>query len=139
MALETWNGSVWVTVATGINPMCRATGAMRAAIRTASPRPASRRGLMRFAASGLGHQGVVDGEEVQQAALGSGRQAGPVPAAEHRPGRGIGGQRASPRLRMPAVAVERNAELQLVSHCRSLAKPMGNTGPRDGRGSARRV
>ena len=55
MAFETWNGSVCVTVATGTNPMCRVTGAMRAATRTASAR--------------LRHQGVIDGEEVEQSPL----------------------------------------------------------------------
>ena len=43
MAFETWNGSVCVTVATGIRPMWLVTGATRAATSTASGRPASQR------------------------------------------------------------------------------------------------
>ena len=82
MAFETWNGSVWVTVATGISPMCRVTGAMRAATSTASARPASRRGLIRLAATGLRRQGVVDGEEVEQSTLGGGGEPGPIAPAE---------------------------------------------------------
>ena len=44
MALEMWNGSVWVTVATGTRPMWRVTGATREATSTASGLPASQRG-----------------------------------------------------------------------------------------------
>lgn len=39
MALERWNGSVWVATTVGTRPMCRVSGATRAAIRTASRRP----------------------------------------------------------------------------------------------------
>ena len=87
-----------------------------------------------FAAAGLGHQGVVDGEEVQQTALSGGRQAGPVPAAEHRLRARVGGQRGAPRLRVPAVAVERNAQVQQFGacHARSFTKAIGKTGPTRG-------
>jgi hypothetical protein len=44
MAFETWNGSAWVTVATGISPMWFVVGATLEATRTASGRPASQRG-----------------------------------------------------------------------------------------------
>ena len=54
-----------------------------------------------------------------------GRQAGPVPAAEHRFRRGVGGQRGSPGPRMPAIAVERNAQMQLIAHGRTFAKAIG--------------
>ena len=36
MALETWNGSVWVTVTVGTSPIPATTGATRAATATAS-------------------------------------------------------------------------------------------------------
>ena len=36
IALEMWNGSVWVTVTVGTSPMSGTTGATRAAIATAS-------------------------------------------------------------------------------------------------------
>ena len=43
-AVDRWNGSVWVVVATGIRPACRVSGVTRAASSTASGRPASQRG-----------------------------------------------------------------------------------------------
>ena len=113
MALERWNGSVWVTVATGIRPMCSVSGAIRAATRTASPRPANRRGLSGACRPGLGLQAVVNGEEIQQPALGGLRQTGPVPAGQHRGRRGVGGQRGPPGVRVPSVAVQRDTEVQL--------------------------
>jgi len=71
--LETWKGSVWVTVATGINPMWRVAGAMRAATSTASRgRPDVAGRSARDAR--LRHQGVVNGEEVEQSTFGGGRQ-----------------------------------------------------------------
>ena len=42
MALEMWNGSVCVTTTVGISPMCLVSGAARAAMSTASRRPATR-------------------------------------------------------------------------------------------------
>ena len=39
MALDTWNGSVWVVVAVGTRPTFGVVGAIRAAISTASSRP----------------------------------------------------------------------------------------------------
>ncbi|EUA68682.1 nitrilotriacetate monooxygenase component A domain protein [Mycobacterium xenopi 4042] len=49
-----------------------------------------------LAPSGLGHQGVIDGEKVQQPSLRGGR---------------IGGQRRPPGLRMPPITVERDAQV----------------------------
>ena len=82
-----------------------------------------------FAASGLGHQGVVDGEEVQQTALSGGRQARPVPAAEHRLARRVGAQRGSPRVRVPAGAVEPNAQVQLIGGHARHSPPQAGGAP----------
>ena len=54
MAFDTWNGSVWVTVATGTSPMCAVVGATRAATSTASGRPASQRGSSRACVAAAG-------------------------------------------------------------------------------------
>ena len=42
MALEMWNGSVWVTVTLGMSPIRFVTGATQAATMTASRRPRTR-------------------------------------------------------------------------------------------------
>ena len=54
MAFETWNGSVWVTVATGISPMWLVAGATLEATSTASGRPASQRGSISGGAAAAG-------------------------------------------------------------------------------------
>ena len=112
MAFETWNGSVWVTVATGIRPMWFVTGATREATSTASGRPASQRGSISGRRRRCGGERVVEGHEVQQSAFGGGGQAGPVPATRH----GLEVRRVPPCLRVPAVAVERDREVQMLGH-----------------------
>ena len=105
MALETWKGSVWVTVATGMSPMCVVTGATRDATSTASGLPASHRGSISGTAAPLRGERVVEGHEVQQPTFGGDGEVGPVAAA----GDGLGVGRLPPRLGMPAVAVECDA------------------------------
>ena len=61
MALDRWNGSVWVVIAVGTNPMCRVAGATRAAISTASRRPRTR-------GAGVGLEAVV-GLQVQPSSI----------------------------------------------------------------------
>ena len=97
MAFETWNGSVRVTVATGANQMCRVTGAMRAATRTASAR--------------AGQPARVD-LSAEQSPFADGGQLRPVPAADDR----LGAQRDPPRVRMPAVTVQREREVNEVGY-----------------------
>jgi hypothetical protein len=63
-------------------------------------------------ASALRGECVVERDEVQQAAFGGHGHAGPVPAAGDRFGAG----RVPPSLRMPAVPVERDAEMQVIGH-----------------------
>ena len=111
MALDTWNGSVWVVIAVGTNPMCRVTGAARAAIRTASRRPRNpvQARVGRQAVVGLQVQPVLDGEEVQQAALGLLSQLGPVASGEQPLRLGVG---LPPRRGMPARAIEGNRQVQ---------------------------
>ena len=139
MALETWNGSVWVTVATGIRPMCSVTGAIRAATSTASARPANRRGLIASLRPGCG---VSASSMVRKSSRP--RSAVAANPAQYRPlntdARGaIGGERGAPCLAMPAVAVEGNADVQQLFHNKSFTNAIGNTGPRAGSGSASRV
>ena len=73
------------------------------------------------AAPPLRGERVVEGQEVQQPALGRGGQAGPVAAA----GDGLTVRRVSPRLRMPAVAVERDAQVQMPGHRSAFSKATG--------------
>ena len=111
MALDRWNGSVWVVIAVGTNPMCRVAGAARAAISTASRRPRTRsvRESAAEAVVGLQVQPVLDGEEVQQAALGLLSQLGPVAGGEQPLRLRVG---LAPRGGMPASAVEGNRQVQ---------------------------
>ncbi len=80
MALEMWNGSVCVTMTVGTSPMRRVSGATRAAISTASSRPRtwSVRRSGAAVAAGLQAERVLDGHEVEQAALGLGDDVRPV-------------------------------------------------------------
>ena len=112
MALETWNGSVWVTVATGIRPMCSVTGAIRAATSTASARPANRRGLI---ASLRPACGVSASSMVRKSSRP--RSAVAANPAQYRPLNTdcVAGSAASVvrhAWRVPAVAVEGNADVQ---------------------------
>ena len=111
MALDRWNGSVWVVIAVGTNPICRVAGAARAAISTASRRPRTRVGARvgLEVVVGLQVQPVLDGEEVQQAALGLASQLGPVAGGEQPLRLGVG---LPPRGGMPASAVESNRQVQ---------------------------
>ena len=111
MALDRWNGSVWVVIAVGTNPMCRVAGAARAAISTASSRPRTRsvRESGLEVVVGLQVQPVLDGEEVQQAALGLLSQPGPVAGGEQPLRLGVG---LPPRGGMPAGAVEGDRQVQ---------------------------
>jgi hypothetical protein len=70
-----------------------------------------------LAAAPLRREGVVKGHEVQQSAFGGGGQSSPVSPAGDRLGIG----RVAPRLRMPAVAVERDPEMQMLRH--GIASP----------------
>ena len=113
MALERWNGSVWVTIAVGTRPMCRVSGATRAAISTASSRPRtwSVRSSGRSAAGRLEAEGVLDGDEVEQSVLGLSDQVGPVAGGEQLGGAGGG---LPPGGRMPAGAVEGDGQMEIV-------------------------
>ncbi len=93
----TWNGSVWVVVMTGIRPVCRVSGATRAATSAASGRAVTgsrRRG---------GAEGVLDRHQVEPAPLGLAHQAGPVPGVERV--RGLG-------RRVVPTTVERHRQEQ---------------------------
>ena len=105
MAFEMWNGSVCVTITVGISPMCRVSGATRAAISTASRRPGHPVGR----ATDWTTEAVLDGDEVEQAALGLGDDVGPVAAGEQL---GRAGPRLAPRGGMPAGAVERDGQVE---------------------------
>ena len=96
--------------------MCCVTGATRDATSTASGRPASQRGSISGRRRRCSGQRVVEGDEVEQSAFGGGGQAGPVPATRH----WLGVRRVPPRLGMPAVAVERDAEVQMLGHDSAL-------------------
>ena len=63
---------MWVVIAVGTNPMWRVIGATRAAISTASSRPRTRsvRWSRLGVVIGLQVEAVLDGDEVEQAALG---------------------------------------------------------------------
>ena len=75
---------MWVTTAVGTSPMCRVSGATRAATSTASSRPRtwSVRSSGAPGVVGLQAEGVLDGDEVEQAALGLGDEVGPVAGGE---------------------------------------------------------
>ena len=73
------------------------------------------------AASPLRGEGVVERHEVQQPALGGGGQVGPVPAA----GDGLAVGCVAPGLRVPAVAVQRDPEVQMTGHRSVFSKATG--------------
>ena len=102
---------MWVVIAVGTSPMCRVTGATRAAISTASSRPRTRsvRSSRPNRVIGLQVEPVLDGDEVEQAALGLLGQAGPVRRGEEPVGLGV---RLSPGGRVPAGAVQRDGQVQ---------------------------
>jgi hypothetical protein len=64
---------------------------------------------------------VVGGDEVEQSAFGGGGQPRPVPATRH----GLEFRRMRPRLGMPAVAVERDRQVQLLTHGSVFANATG--------------
>jgi hypothetical protein len=79
-----------------------------------------------LAAAGLGHQSVIDGEEVKQPAFGHGRQAGPVAATGDR----LGGAGRLPRPRVPAVTVQGDREVQICAHVPAFSNAIGWMRPR---------
>ena len=136
IAFETWNGSVWVTVATGIRPMWWVTGAMRAARSVASARPASRRGEMSGRRPGCASR-LSSMLRKSSRPLGGARQRGPVSTTEWPTAGRVVRERISPRLRMPTVAVQRHGQVQLghdrpaessrivlITHCATLRATM---------------
>ena len=111
MALEMWNGSVWVTVTLGTRPIRVVNGATRAATITASePSPHLVRPVVPGGrATGLEGEGVLDGQEVEQAALGHTGQVSPITGGEQvsRSGRWF-----SPGGGMPTGAIEGHRQVQ---------------------------
>ena len=93
--------------------MWRVDGAIRAAIRTASSRPRTRSvrssGCERVV--GLQAQAVLDGDEVEQPALGLGDQVGPVAGREQVGRAGVG---LAPGGGVPAGAVQGDGQVNMA-------------------------
>ena len=108
------------------------TGATLDATSTASGRAGKPTGFDLGTAAPLRGERVVEGHEVEQPAFGGDGQAGPVPAT----GDGLDVGRVPPRLRVPAVAVERDAP---GADARSCAASSGTRAdrPRPRRAAAR--
>ena len=120
MALEMWNGSVWVTTTVGTSPMCAGQRRHPGRDQHRVQAPGHRRSVRRATAD---REAVLDGDEVEQAALGLGDEVGPVPGGEQL---GRAGPRLAPRGGMPARAVEGDRQ---VHGCLRSAR----AGPRPGR------
>ena len=73
------------------------------------------------AAAPLGGERVVEGHEVEQPAFGGDGEPGPVPATRH----GFAVGRVPPCLGVPAVAVERDRNMDVVGHDERLLKREG--------------
>ena len=116
--------------------MCRVAGAMRAATSTASPRPASRRGEIgsRRPGCGIRVSSMVRKSSSPRSAVAA--RLGPIATAERRRGVRVGRQGGPPRLRVPAVSVQRDGQMQLTGHASHFSKAIGKTGPSDGSGPA---
>ena len=129
MALDMWNGSVWVVTTVGTSPMCRVGGATRAAISTASRRPApGRSGRRADVIVGLQVKRVLDGDEVEQPRSASLGQVHPVAGGEQLVGPGVGSRQAAG---MPPGTVEGDRQ---VHGC--LRSARAGHGPDDGSGPA---
>ena len=106
-----WNGSVWVTTTVGTSPMCRVSGRDPGGDQHRVEPAADLVGAVvgaRRSRSDWSAEGVLDGDEVEQAALGLGDQVGPVAGGEQLGGPGV---RLAPGGRVPAGAVQRDGEV----------------------------
>ena len=118
MALEMWNGSVWVTMTVGTSPMPRVSGATLAAISTASRRPVT--SSVRDDWTEKPSSMVTKSSSPR---CGLGDDVGPVPGGEQLP---RPGPRLAPRGGMPARAIQGDRQ---VHGCLRSAR----AGPRPGR------
>ena len=108
---DTWNGSVWVVVTTGTMPMADVRGSHpRRHQDRVEPSPDLVGPLVELPAPRrLQGEGVLNGHEVEQAALGLLDEVDPVAGREElgRPGVGL-----APGRRMPTGAVQRDGEVE---------------------------